>query len=474
MDRMNAPFAPDDAEAERLRPERPPSQRRWKDAKGRHWNLVIPHTVYPPREDTDLLAQWLAKQGPSEGRTAFEIGVGSGAIMLQLAADGWNVSGCDVHPYAVAASRHALKTHGHHGSILEADLGDLDASILAKADLVVWNTPYLPPVDPTKAHLGPLEEASLCDPFPEGAGHALLARLDEAAWTNTQRAVVVVRQQAEAGLRADATARGWRCSIEDRLTFEDGERLSVVVLAPAWPEATTMLVTSTASTNADLLGGEGGVGDTLRAEHQTEGRGRRSSVWSSGEGDLTASWVIHDGASPVPSHGLIQAACALATREALIDVGCPEAEHVLLKWPNDVLVEQNGAAKAGGWLIEARQHGPRTRVVAGVGINLTEGPSAVHGTPRAHVGGTTASTLHTALHARLCSRLGDLASAEGRRRVREEAITAYQASARHLGMMDHDGRDVVPTTMDEHGGLCVEGRSDALHDLDAVEWRFWP
>ena len=135
MDRMNAPFAPDDAEAERFRLERPPSEARWIDAKNRPWDLVIPHTVYPPREDTDLLAGWLAKQGAGNGRSVFEVGVGSGAIMLQMAADGWDVHGCDVHPYAVAATRHALSSHGYAGRIREADLGDLDASSSPKQTL---------------------------------------------------------------------------------------------------------------------------------------------------------------------------------------------------------------------------------------------------------------------------------------------------------------------------------------------------
>ena len=60
MNRMDAPFAAADAEAERLRLERTSAAHRWTDGKGRPWDLVIPPTVYPPREDTDLLADALA------------------------------------------------------------------------------------------------------------------------------------------------------------------------------------------------------------------------------------------------------------------------------------------------------------------------------------------------------------------------------------------------------------------------------
>ena len=474
MDRMNAPFAPDDAEAERFRLERPPSEARWIDAKNRPWDLVIPHTVYPPREDTDLLAGWLAKQGAGNGRSVFEVGVGSGAIMLQMAADGWDVHGCDVHPYAVAATRHALSSHGYAGRIREADLGDLDASLLAKADLVVWNTPYLPPVQDGQAHLGPLEEAGLSDPVAEGSGHMLLARLDDVPVSTTRRAALVVQERAVAPLRRDATLRGWTCSTVADLEFDDGERLCLLILARAWPRATSSVVASTGSTNADLMEGLRTTGDSLRAERQTNGRGRREASWQSAHGDLTASWVLFDGDGTLPPHGLVQAACALATRDALQDLGCDESEHLLLKWPNDLLLDRRGPAKIGGWLIESRQHGRNTRMVAGLGLNLTEGPAHVDGTPRAFVKGTTAAALHAALSARLCSRFADLASTYGRRSMTEDAVFAYRASARRLGMTDSNGRDLVPTSMDEHGGLCMEDGQAPIHDLDAVLWRSWP
>ncbi|MEC7411845.1 MAG: hypothetical protein VYE08_04370, partial [Candidatus Thermoplasmatota archaeon] len=88
--------------------------------------------------------------------------------------------------------------------------------------------------------------------------------------------------------------------------------------------------------------------------------------------------------------------------------------------------------------------------------------------------GTTAAALHAALSARLCSRLADLASTDGRRLLAEEAVLAYRASARRLGMTDSDGKELVLTSMDEHGGLCMEGGQAPIHDLDAVLWRSWP
>lgn len=471
---MDAPFAPDDAEAERMRLERPASEVCWNDAKGRSWDLTVPPTVYPPREDTDLLAHALLSLGPGAGRTVFEVGVGSGALLLQMAADGWSVGGCDVHPYAVAATRNLLSAHGHQCTVLEGDLRELGADALERADLILWNTPYLPPVSVDEAHLGPLEEASLSDPVPEGAGHALLERLATLPERRDRIAMVVLREDAALRLRADATKRGWCCVIEGRLAFDDGERVVVVALTKAWPYASHHLVATTGSTNADLFEDERKVGDSLRAEQQTEGRGRRTASWVSSGGDLTASWVLHDGAMPMQPHGLIQAACGLATKDALLDLGLVDEEAVLLKWPNDVLIDGKGLGKLGGWLIESRQQGKHTRVVAGLGLNLTEGPEAIDGTPRSTLLGPQSSTLHAALTVRLCARLTALHSGRGRERLANEALAAFQASAARLGMTDKEGTPLSPTALDEEGGLCVVGRDAPLHDLDAVAWRFWP
>jgi hypothetical protein len=41
-------------------------------------------------------------------------------------------------------------------------------------------------------------------------------------------------------------------------------------------------------------------------------------------------------------------------------------------------------------------------------------------------------------------------------------------------MIDEEGHPLSPTALDDQGGLCVEGREQPLHDLDAVRWRFWP
>ena len=55
------------------------------------WEVLVPQTVYPPREDTLLLARALASLRRSSG-LAVEIGCGSGAISIVLASLGWRVA----------------------------------------------------------------------------------------------------------------------------------------------------------------------------------------------------------------------------------------------------------------------------------------------------------------------------------------------------------------------------------------------
>ncbi|MED5292053.1 MAG: hypothetical protein VX778_07460, partial [Candidatus Thermoplasmatota archaeon] len=59
-----------------------------KDAKICHWNgldLIVPPTVYPPREDTYLLSQILKEMNPFGSERLLEIGSGSGALSIKAA-----------------------------------------------------------------------------------------------------------------------------------------------------------------------------------------------------------------------------------------------------------------------------------------------------------------------------------------------------------------------------------------------------
>jgi BirA family biotin operon repressor/biotin-[acetyl-CoA-carboxylase] ligase len=106
------------------------------------------------------------------------------------------------------------------------------------------------------------------------------------------------------------------------------------------------------------------------AEQQTQGRGRRGKRWVSPYGCniyMSLAWLFE---IPVGQIGVLSLATGLAVIKALEKTGIHNA---MLKWPNDVLVEDK---KIAGILIEtARLSDKTTSAVIGVGLNyqLPEG-----------------------------------------------------------------------------------------------------
>ncbi len=126
------------------------------------------------------------------------------------------------------------------------------------------------------------------------------------------------------------------------------------------------LVPETGSTNADLRAraADWPEGQWLRAERQTDGRGRLGREWRSPQGNLHASTLIRlkPDDPPVAGLGLM---LGVAVHAALSSLLPNAALH--LKWPNDVMC---GPAKLSGMLLEREG----ACVIAGVGINVTQAP----------------------------------------------------------------------------------------------------
>ncbi|MBA4613243.1 biotin--[acetyl-CoA-carboxylase] ligase [Stappia taiwanensis] len=139
------------------------------------------------------------------------------------------------------------------------------------------------------------------------------------------------------------------------------------------------------STNAVALeaaanGDEGNL--WIVARRQTAGRGRRARAWVSEPGNLYASLLLIDPATPERLAQLpIVAALALAHA---VDHMCSAYHLAQLKWPNDLLI---GGRKISGILIEAST-GPdgRRAVVCGFGLNLAHHPD-LPGYPTADLAG---------------------------------------------------------------------------------------
>ena len=111
-------------------------------------------------------------------------------------------------------------------------------------------------------------------------------------------------------------------------------------------------------------------GETLwvTADVQTGGRGRRGRAWHSPAGNLHATALVR---VTRPIHPTLPLAAALCLRDALVDRLPPSAEHVALKWPNDLLWDDR---KIAGILIEVRALAEGHAVAIGFGVNLAASP----------------------------------------------------------------------------------------------------
>lgn len=124
------------------------------------------------------------------------------------------------------------------------------------------------------------------------------------------------------------------------------------------------------STNAELLrrlasGEAADEGAWLVADRQSEGRGRLGREWSDGAGNFMGSTPVHLRSSD-PAPQTLALVAGVALYEA-VSKFLGNAQGLLLKWPNDVLLDR---AKLAGILLERAGD----TVVMGIGVNLANAP----------------------------------------------------------------------------------------------------
>ena len=85
-------FGPGDAEREIERVNRDARRIYWNTPQNRKIELIIPPTVYPPKEDTDLMAKALHSFPNPHNKCFLEIGCGSGALSIFAAHLGFHVT----------------------------------------------------------------------------------------------------------------------------------------------------------------------------------------------------------------------------------------------------------------------------------------------------------------------------------------------------------------------------------------------
>lgn len=113
------------------------------------------------------------------------------------------------------------------------------------------------------------------------------------------------------------------------------------------------------------------AGLVIRADLQTQGRGRRGREWVSPKGNLYVSMLLQP-ARPAGEVATLGFVAVVALGEAVRAI-LPPTTQVAHKWPNDLLL--NGR-KASGILLETQTApGAQPFVILGVGVNVVSHPA---------------------------------------------------------------------------------------------------
>lgn len=144
----------------------------------RHLDLLVDRRVLIPRPETEwVVEQALGLLPPQGGGDAVvvDLGTGSGAIGLSIAAERWphvRVVLTDASADALAVARANLAGLGRRGTAVELHQGSwwdgVPAALRGSIDLVVSNPPYVAPDDPLPPVVTDWEPAAALVPGPTG------------------------------------------------------------------------------------------------------------------------------------------------------------------------------------------------------------------------------------------------------------------------------------------------------------------
>ncbi len=365
----------------------------WKSHGLPEIQLRVPPTVYPPKEDSELLDEVLGLLGPGKGNRLLEIGCGSGAISISAARRGWVVESCDINPLAVAATigNAANCQCTERLTVREGGpfIGDDDGWLPQNpVDLICWNLPYLE-IGSDAERLGPLEEAGLLDARSRGeslsCNDSLIQTLLRAPQILNPRGVILLvhSDNSTGGKVASNWLRaGWASRVVRRRQLGD-EQLIVTAVWRPFEGIEPEHMDEVTSTNDLILESSWPVGTLLTAKTQTEGRGQHNRVWKSLEGAFIGSWSMGIESIKRGPEGL-QLGAALAIADAVSAIlHQPLPSHgwkwahnlgnngVFIKWPNDLWIRSDEKyGKMAGVLAESRGKGDLTTIALGIGLNL--------------------------------------------------------------------------------------------------------
>ncbi|KND54704.1 Biotin-protein ligase [Candidatus Paraburkholderia kirkii] len=259
----------------------------------------------------------------------------------------------------------------------------------------------------------------------------------------------------------------------------DHSRLATLAERPA-RDWTIDIVDETGSTNADLmeqlraLPRDSVAAPTVRiAYSQTAGRGRRGRVWFAEPGNALLMSLGCVLKRPIEGLSGLSLAIGTAVLDALARLPLTPSARPVLKWPNDVLLDDG---KLAGILIETAWNTLNaTAVVIGIGMNLHGAEQlaarvddanrlAASAAPGAGPAALARAWPDTNLTDTLAALLNALDTAlprfetEGFKPFRQHWLDAHAWAGREVALLDQ-GREVthgIASGVDDRGQLLVD------------------
>jgi BirA family transcriptional regulator, biotin operon repressor / biotin---[acetyl-CoA-carboxylase] ligase len=244
-------------------------------------------------------------------------------------------------------------------------------------------------------------------------------------------------------MRLDPAAEGFRLSPHDTLPSTNTEALALArsgETGPLW----------------------------VTARQQTAGRGRRGNAWISTPGNLYATLLLYDPATPENAPELSFVA-ALAVYDAIIEQAFTLPAELALKWPNDILF---GNAKLAGILIESETIATRLAVAVGIGVNCMHHPveTAYPATDLATAGvAVSAEDLFFALSGTMARRLAQWHSGAGFQSIRADWLDRAAGLGGEMRVRLPKNREFVgrAEALDERGRLLLRIADGTLQTITA-------
>jgi release factor glutamine methyltransferase len=196
-------------------------------------DLFVDPRVLIPRPETEVVAGFAIEALPDGGR-AVDLGTGSGAIALSLAAERWpavEVWATDASADALAVARANLAGLGRRGSAVRLAEGDwydaLPADLRGGFDVVVANPPYVPDQALVARQVRDWEPHLALFGGPDGLDHARRIITEAPAWLRPGGTLVVEVGEDHGEAVADVAAEAGFAVVEVRPDLTGRDRALV-------------------------------------------------------------------------------------------------------------------------------------------------------------------------------------------------------------------------------------------------------